>query len=167
MSRRRRSSDRSLRIEGEQLLEQLDSMFVALSEREVLVIRLRFGLYDGEPWSPRQIAEHVGITREGVDRLEDRVLRKLRYRGDSLGGVRGYLEGDFPLSVSRRASILGPTTVESLVVQCPRHGWAVLHPYSPMCPVCECSAPRPVDGRPRKYCSNACRQSAYRTRNRS
>ena len=59
-----------LRIE---LLKALD----ILNEREKEVLLLRFGFYDGEPWTLEEIGEKYNITRERVRQIESIALKKL------------------------------------------------------------------------------------------
>ena len=49
-----------------------------LDARETEVIRLRYGLADGDPWPQRRVAERLGISRSYVSRIEKRALEKLR-----------------------------------------------------------------------------------------
>ena len=49
-----------------------------LSEREAGVIRLRFGLEDGERHTLDEVGERYGVTRERVRQLEHQALKKLR-----------------------------------------------------------------------------------------
>ena len=49
-----------------------------LAEREREVIRLRYGLADGEPWPQHRVAAKLGISRSYVSRIEKRALEKLR-----------------------------------------------------------------------------------------
>ena len=61
-----------------------------LDEREVLVLRLRFGLDGQDPCSLEEISRRLGLTRERIRQLEARALRKLR--GSEAGqGLRPYL----------------------------------------------------------------------------
>lgn len=56
----------------------LGLMGKVLDDRERRVLRLRYGLYDGEPWPQRRVAEQLGISRSYVSRIEKRALEKLR-----------------------------------------------------------------------------------------
>lgn len=49
-----------------------------LTERERLVICLRYGLETGRETTQREIAEMLGISRSYVSRIETRALKKLR-----------------------------------------------------------------------------------------
>jgi len=53
-----------------QLLERIDI-------REAEILRLRFGLDDGQPLTLKEIGEKVGLTRERVRQIESEALRKL------------------------------------------------------------------------------------------
>ena len=48
-----------------------------LDEREADVIRRRYGLGGAEPQTQRQIAQHYGISRSYVSRIEKKALQKL------------------------------------------------------------------------------------------
>ena len=62
--------DDSLRIY--RLLEE------RLSERERLVLIMRYGLYGGREYTQREIAEHLGISRSYISRIEKNALHRLR-----------------------------------------------------------------------------------------
>lgn len=49
-----------------------------LSDRERLILRLRFGFDDGEPHTLAETGEELKVSRERVRQLEVRALRKLR-----------------------------------------------------------------------------------------
>ena len=53
-------------------------MASALDDRERQVLRLRYGLADGEPWPQHRVAARLGISRSYVSRIEKRALEKLR-----------------------------------------------------------------------------------------
>ena len=48
-----------------------------LSDRERLVIILRYGLFQQEPETQQEIAAKLGISRSYVSRIEKKALRKL------------------------------------------------------------------------------------------
>ena len=51
-----------------------------LEPREAKIVALRFGLEDGVALTLEEIGRELNITRERVRQIEDRALRKLRYR---------------------------------------------------------------------------------------
>lgn len=53
-------------------------MAAVLDAREAEVIRLRYGLADGDPWPQHRVAQKLGISRSYVSRIEKRALEKLR-----------------------------------------------------------------------------------------
>ena len=57
------------------LYEKLES---ALSPRERLVLKMRYGLYNQEEYTQREIAKQLGISRSYVSRIEKSAIEKLR-----------------------------------------------------------------------------------------
>lgn len=49
-----------------------------LSQREKLVLKMRYGLYNGEQYTQREIASQLGISRSYVSRIEKSAITKLR-----------------------------------------------------------------------------------------
>jgi RNA polymerase primary sigma factor len=49
-----------------------------LTEKEAEVIRLRYGFEDEDPLKLREIAKRMGMSPEGVRRIELKALKKLR-----------------------------------------------------------------------------------------
>lgn len=49
-----------------------------LSPRERLVLKMRYGLYEGEEYTQREIARQLGISRSYVSRIEKSAIEKLR-----------------------------------------------------------------------------------------
>ena len=49
-----------------------------LSSREKLVLKMRYGLYNGEEYTQREIARQIGISRSYVSRIEKSAIQKLR-----------------------------------------------------------------------------------------
>jgi RNA polymerase primary sigma factor len=72
------------------ILQQMENESFAeimerLSDREKLILRIRYGFDDGEPHTLAETGEAVKVSRERVRQLEMRALRKLRLL---LGGSR-------------------------------------------------------------------------------
>ena len=49
-----------------------------LSPRERLVLKMRYGLYNGEEYTQREIGRQLGISRSYVSRIEKSAVEKLR-----------------------------------------------------------------------------------------
>jgi RNA polymerase primary sigma factor len=73
------------------LQEQLESVLHTLSRREKEVIRLRFGLVDGQPRTLEEVGKKFGVTRERIRQIESKTLSKLRHPSRSQK-LRDYLE---------------------------------------------------------------------------
>jgi RNA polymerase primary sigma factor len=73
------------------LQEQLESVLHTLSSREKEVIRLRFGLVDGQPRTLEEVGRKFGVTRERIRQIESKTLSKLRHPSRSQK-LRDYLE---------------------------------------------------------------------------
>ncbi len=56
-----------------------------LDARERTIVVLRYGLADEEPYTQREVAKKLGISRSYVSRIEKKALQKLK---DSFGGSR-------------------------------------------------------------------------------
>jgi RNA polymerase primary sigma factor len=61
------------------LQSQLQSALASLPEREANVIRLRFGLTDGQPHTLDEIGRLHGVTRERIRQIEIKTIAKLRH----------------------------------------------------------------------------------------
>jgi len=73
------------------LQEQLESVLHTLSGREKDVIRLRFGLVDGQPRTLEEVGRKFGVTRERIRQIESKTLSKLRHPSRSQK-LRDYLQ---------------------------------------------------------------------------
>jgi RNA polymerase primary sigma factor len=73
------------------LQDQLQSVLATLSEREAGIVRLRFGLTDGQPHTLNQVGEVYGITRERIRQIETKTMAKLRHHSRSQA-LRDYLD---------------------------------------------------------------------------
>jgi RNA polymerase primary sigma factor len=60
------------------LTTSLRDLVATLTPREATIIKLRFGLEDGQPHTLQEVADQVGLTRERVRQLEKKALAELR-----------------------------------------------------------------------------------------
>jgi RNA polymerase primary sigma factor len=75
------------------LNEAVYEALAELSERERQVVRMRFGLDDGEMRTLEEVGKAFGVTRERIRQIESKTLAKLRHPMHS-GHLRDYLEID-------------------------------------------------------------------------
>lgn len=59
----------------QKLYEELESL---LTPRERLVLKMRYGLYNGEEYTQREVARQLDISRSYVSRIEKSAIQKLR-----------------------------------------------------------------------------------------
>jgi RNA polymerase nonessential primary-like sigma factor len=71
------------------LQDDLRRVLATLEDREQKVIRLRYGLDDGQPRTLDQIGKRFGLSRERVRQIEREVMAKLR-AGDRAERLRAY-----------------------------------------------------------------------------
>ncbi len=65
-------------IDGDRMRSGVGSLIANLSDREQLILRLRYGLGGEEEHTLEQIGQSLGLSRERVRQLEARALKKLR-----------------------------------------------------------------------------------------
>ncbi|MGN0633997.1 MAG: RNA polymerase sigma factor RpoD [Oscillospiraceae bacterium] len=73
------------------LKEQINQVLSTLTEREEMVLRLRFGLIDGRSRTLEEVGQQFKVTRERIRQIEAKALRKLRHPNRS-NKVRDYLD---------------------------------------------------------------------------
>lgn len=70
--------------------EQIRELLKGLDEKEIFVIKSRFGLDDDKPQTLQEIGDELKLSRERVRQIEQKAMRKLA-RSHSLQQLRGYL----------------------------------------------------------------------------
>jgi RNA polymerase primary sigma factor len=75
------------------LNEAVKEVLGQLSEREQEIIRLRFGLDDGQMRTLEEVGKEFGVTRERIRQIEAKTLAKLRHPIRSQR-LRDYLDGE-------------------------------------------------------------------------
>lgn len=61
------------------LKEKIGEVLNTLSPREARVLRLRYGLDTGTPFTLEEVGEKFGLTRERIRQIEGKALRRLRH----------------------------------------------------------------------------------------
>ncbi len=75
------------------LKEKLLQAFAGLSERERNVLKLRFGIEDGNARTLEEIGTQLNLTRERIRQIEAKALKKLRHPV-RMRQLEGFLEGE-------------------------------------------------------------------------
>lgn len=87
-------SDTPDKIVGDNMLrKQLYGLLDKLTDREAKVIRLRFGLDDGETKTLEEVGKMFDITRERIRQIEAKAIKKLRHpsiSGQLIDSLRDY-----------------------------------------------------------------------------
>jgi len=65
-------------IAKKQTNQQVQRVLSTLTEREQMVIRLRFGFGEDEPWTLEEVGQTMSVTRERVRQIEAKALQKLK-----------------------------------------------------------------------------------------
>ena len=58
---------------------ELNDVLKTLTEREEKVLRLRFGIDDGQSLTLEEVGKIFGVTRERIRQIESKALRKLKH----------------------------------------------------------------------------------------
>jgi RNA polymerase primary sigma factor len=61
------------------LRERVEKVLSTLSPREARILRLRFGLENGHPYTLEEVGRKFGLTRERIRQIEGKALRRLRH----------------------------------------------------------------------------------------
>ena len=61
------------------LRQHLDQILEMLPPREVQILKLRFGLSNGETHTLREVGLKIGVTRERIRQIEAQAIRRLRH----------------------------------------------------------------------------------------
>ncbi len=75
----------------ESMKEKIEQILEILTDKEIEVIKLRFGLEDGQQRSLQEVADNFDLTRERVRQIINGAMKKLR-QSDKLKGLVGFLE---------------------------------------------------------------------------
>ena len=73
--------------------EAVNKALSELTDREQLIMRLRYGLEDGRIWTLEDVGRKFGVTRERIRQIEAKTLAKLRHPMRSQQ-LRGFLESE-------------------------------------------------------------------------
>ncbi|MEK6255737.1 MAG: sigma-70 family RNA polymerase sigma factor, partial [Chloroflexota bacterium] len=61
------------------LAEKVSEILASLSPREARILRLRFGMEDGQSYTLEEVGDKFGLTRERIRQIEGKALRRLRH----------------------------------------------------------------------------------------
>lgn len=61
------------------LRERVQQVLSTLSPREERILKLRFGLENGHPYTLEEVGQKFGLTRERIRQIEGKALRRLRH----------------------------------------------------------------------------------------
>ena len=74
------------------LREEIDRILKTLNEREQKILRMRFGLDDGNVHTLEEVGKECNVTRERIRQLENKALRKLHHNFGSKPEFRDWKE---------------------------------------------------------------------------
>jgi RNA polymerase sigma factor (sigma-70 family) len=69
------------------LRQAINENWADLSEIEMFIIRMRFGIGDAEVKTLAEIGLIVGLTKERIRQIQEKAIRKLRYYMDETIGI--------------------------------------------------------------------------------
>lgn len=71
---------------------EISDILGILTEREEVVLRLRYGLDDGRPRKLQEVGKRFGFTRERIRQIETKAIRKLRHPS-RVPSLKDFLDG--------------------------------------------------------------------------
>lgn len=81
-----RDYHKSLELSDTRIRAKIDTLIQAtLTDREIEIVRMRYGLDDGMPRTLDEIGERFQVTRERVRQIETKIARKLKQKKDCEG----------------------------------------------------------------------------------
>jgi RNA polymerase primary sigma factor len=78
------------------LREQIENALKTLTEREAKVLKMRFGLGDGNEHTLEEVGQQFKVTRERIRQIEAKALRKLKHPSRSRK-LKSFTEGEEPI----------------------------------------------------------------------
>ena len=66
-------------LEQKDLKNQIDSaLYETLTDREIVVIKLRYGIFDGKEYTLEEIGEKLNVTRERIRQIQAKAIQNLK-----------------------------------------------------------------------------------------
>ncbi|MEU7430749.1 hypothetical protein AB0B07_07765 [Streptomyces sioyaensis] len=146
MKNRRDYRDVTMERATSSRLDYALSMLHDQNEVDLVILMLVFNL------SARETALRLQITECSVMGRLHRAMAKLRHTGQTISLKDELEDGRVPRAAEFRGRV--DELAESILVTCPQCN----RPFFPE------NKSMATGGRPRRYCSNSCRQAAYRKR---
>ena len=74
------------------LKEEIEKILLTLNEREQKILRMRFGLDDGNVHTLEEVGKECNVTRERIRQIENKALKKLHHNFAAKPELRDYKE---------------------------------------------------------------------------
>lgn len=74
----------SRNIENEAEKDMLKQAINSLSDREKMIMEMRFGLISGEEMTQKEVADYIGISQSYISRLEKKIIKRLKEQLETL-----------------------------------------------------------------------------------
>jgi RNA polymerase primary sigma factor len=72
------SLNTDLIVKKKETVQEIINLVSQLTEREQLIIRLRYGLKDGKSWTQNDIGKFIGVSAERIRQIEGQALKQLK-----------------------------------------------------------------------------------------